>query len=48
MDDDALTRQFQKQADYIAALNKKAAQEGSVTKQRQQKLEKWLPPAPSQ
>lgn len=43
---DELTRQLQKQADYIAALNKKAAQEGSVTKQRQQELEKWIPAAP--
>jgi parvulin-like peptidyl-prolyl isomerase len=40
--DDELTRQFQKEADYIAALNKKAMQEGSVTKQRQKELEKSI------
>lgn len=42
--DDELTRQFQKQADYIAQLNKKAVQEGSVTKQRQKELDKWITP----
>ena len=32
--DDELTRRFQKEADFIAELNKKAAREGSVTEQR--------------
>jgi hypothetical protein len=40
--DDELTRRFQKEADFIAELNKKAVQEGSVTKQRQQELQKWI------
>jgi len=44
--DDELTRQFQKQADFIAELNKKAVQEGSVTQQRQQELQKWIAPPP--
>jgi len=46
--DDELTRQFQKEADYIAGLNKKAQQAGSVTEQRQKELDKWIgkPPPP--
>jgi len=44
--DDTLTSQFQKQANYIAGLNKKAVQKGSVTEQRQKELEKWFAPAP--
>jgi parvulin-like peptidyl-prolyl isomerase len=40
--DDELNRRFQKEADFIAELNKKAVQEGSVTKQRQQELQKWI------
>ncbi len=44
--DDRLTSQFQKQANYIAGLNRKAVQKGSVTEQRQKELEKWFAPAP--
>jgi parvulin-like peptidyl-prolyl isomerase len=40
--DDELTRRFQKEADLIAALKKKAVQEGSITEQRQKDLQKWL------
>jgi len=47
--DDVLTRQFQQEANYIAALNKKAVEEGSITKQRQQELQEWItPPLPPQ
>ena len=42
--DDELTRQFQGQADFIAELSEKAVQEGSVTEQRQQDLQKWITP----
>jgi parvulin-like peptidyl-prolyl isomerase len=46
--DDVLTQNFQKEADFIAELNKKAQQAGSVTEQRQKDLEKWIgkPPPP--
>ena len=40
--DDELTRRFQKEADFIAELNKKAVQEGSITEQRQKDLQKWI------
>jgi parvulin-like peptidyl-prolyl isomerase len=40
--DDELTRRFQKEADMIAELNKKAAQEGSTTEQRQEELQKYI------
>ena len=43
--DDELNRQFQKEADFMAELNKKAAKEGSVTKERQEDLQKWIAPA---
>ena len=45
--DDELTRQFQKQADYIAELNVKAKEQGSVTQQRLEELQKYIvtPPA---
>ena len=43
--DDVLTRNFQKEADYIAALNKDAMQEGSITKQRQQEMQELITPA---
>ena len=39
---DELTRRFQQEADMIAELNKKAVQEGSVTKQRQEELQKYI------
>ena len=40
--DDELTRQFQKQADYIAELNVKAKEQGSVTQQRLEDLQKYI------
>ena len=40
--DDELTRQFQKQADFIAELNKKAVQQGSVTEQRLKDMQKYI------
>lgn len=43
--DDELTRQFQKEADYIAELNLKSQQPDSVTKQRVEELQKWIAPA---
>ena len=42
--DDELTRQFQQQADFIAELNKKAAQQGSVTEERLKDMQKWITP----
>ena len=42
--DDELTRQFQQQADFIAELTKKAAQQGSVTEQRLKDMQKWITP----
>jgi len=46
--DDELTRRFQKEADFIAELNKKAVQEGSVTEQRQQELQQWMVTPPQE
>ena len=46
--DDELTRHFQKEADFIAELNKKAQQAGSVTEKRQKELEKWIGNPPQQ
>ncbi len=46
--EDELTRNFQKEADMIAALNEKAKQEGSVTEQRQKELQKWIGPTTQQ
>jgi parvulin-like peptidyl-prolyl isomerase len=43
--EDELTRQFQQEADYVAELQKKAAEQGSVTQERLKDLQKWLPPA---
>jgi hypothetical protein len=40
--DDALTNRFQEQANYIAKLNEKALQAGSLTEQRQKDLQKWI------
>jgi len=40
--DDTLTSQVQKQSDYIAALNEKALQKGSVTEKRAKDLQKWI------
>jgi parvulin-like peptidyl-prolyl isomerase len=44
---DELNRQFQNEADYIAELQKKAQEEGSITQQRTEELQKWIevPPA---
>ena len=40
--DDELARHFQQEADLIAELTKKAKEEGSVTEQRTEELEKWI------
>ena len=48
VDEDALTRNFQKEADMIAELNRKAKEEGSVTEQRQKDLQKYMEPMPQQ
>jgi hypothetical protein len=45
---DELTRNFQREVDMIAELNKKAKQEGSITEQRQKDLQKYLEPRPQQ
>lgn len=44
---DELNRQFQKEADYIAALNIKAKEKGSITEQRMEDMQKYIvaPPA---
>ena len=45
--DEELQRQFQNEADFIAELNVKAQQEGSVTEQRVEELQQWITkPAP--
>jgi parvulin-like peptidyl-prolyl isomerase len=46
--EDELTRNFQKEADMIAELNKKAKEKDSITKQRQKDLDKWIGGPPSQ
>ena len=46
--DDELIRRFQKEADLIAELKKKAAQEGSITEQRQKDLQKWIVTPPQE
>jgi parvulin-like peptidyl-prolyl isomerase len=46
--DDVLTGQIQNQANYIAELNKKAVQKGSVTEQRAKDLQKWIGAPPQQ
>jgi len=46
--EDELTRQLQKQADFIAGLNKKAAQPGSVTKERVKDMQKWITQPPTE
>lgn len=46
--DDELARHFQKEADFIAELTKKAMKEGSVTQQRQEELEKWIERPPQE
>jgi len=44
--DDELTRRFQKEADFIAELNKKAVQQGSITEQRVKDMQKWIATPP--
>ena len=41
---DELARLFQEEADYIAGLIKKAKEEGSVTEQRMDDMQKWVTP----
>ena len=43
---DELNRQFQKEADYIAALNLKAKEKGSITEQRMEEMQKYIAPPP--
>jgi hypothetical protein len=40
--DDELARQLQQEADMVAALTEKAKEEGSITRQRQEDLEKYI------
>jgi peptidyl-prolyl cis-trans isomerase C len=40
-----LGRQFKREAEFIAGLNKKAAEEGSVTSEREAELQKWMAPS---
>ena len=42
--EDELNRLFQKEADYIAELTKKAKQKGSVTDKRIEEMQKWIAP----
>jgi len=42
-----LNRNFQKEADYIAELNVKAKEQGSVTQQRLEDLQKYIVPPPT-
>jgi parvulin-like peptidyl-prolyl isomerase len=44
--EDELRRNFQKEADMIAELTKKAKQEGSITEQRQKDMQKYMGPTP--
>ena len=45
--DDELTRRFQKEADYIAELTVKSKQQGSITQQRVEDMQKYItPPMP--
>jgi parvulin-like peptidyl-prolyl isomerase len=43
--EDELNRNFQKEADYIAALTLKSKEQGSVTEQRIEDMQKWMPKA---
>jgi parvulin-like peptidyl-prolyl isomerase len=45
---DELNRQFQKEADYIAALNVKAKEKGSITEQRMEEMQKYIAPPPAE
>jgi len=42
--EDELNRHFQKEADFIAALTVKAKEQGSITEQRLDSLQKYIPP----
>ena len=42
--DEVLAAQFQEDVDLVAELSKKAQEEGSVSEQRKEELEKYLPP----
>ena len=44
---DELNRQFQKEADYIAALNVKAKEKGSITEQRMEDMQKYIVAPPT-
>ena len=46
--DSKLNKHFQKEADYIAQLNVKAQQQGSITKQRVEDMQKWIAPPPTE
>ena len=43
--EDELNKNFQNEADYIAALNIKSKEQGSVTSQRLQDMQKWITPS---
>ena len=45
--DEELQRQFQREADFIAELNVKARQQGSVTEKRVEELQKWITKPPT-
>jgi len=45
---DALAQNFQKEADMIAELEKKANEKGSITEKRQKELQKWMEPTQQQ
>jgi parvulin-like peptidyl-prolyl isomerase len=45
---DELNRQFQKEADYIAALNVKAKEKGSITEQRMEDMQKYIIAPPTE
>ena len=40
--DGELQQHFQKEADWIASLNEKAAEDGSVTSKRVEDMQKWI------
>ena len=46
--DDVLQQQFKKEAEFVAELNKKAQEEGSITEQRTKELQKWITVPPQQ
>ena len=44
--EDELNRYFQKEVDYIAALTVKSKEKGSITEQRMEDMQKWMPATP--